>query len=304
MENIIIIGSGPAGYTAAIYAARAGLAPVIFSGEQIGGQLTTTTEVENFPGFPMGILGPELMLKMREQAERFGAKIIDKTVTAVDFCVSPKKVMVGDETFEAKAVIIATGASARRLGLANEQSLYGKGVSACATCDGFFFKGKNVVVVGGGDTAMEEANYLTKFASRVTIIHRRDEFRASAAMVEKAKQNPKIDFLMNSAVIDILGADVGKVVGINVQNLVTGKATELAVDGVFAAIGHEPNTKLFAGQLDLDAAGYLVVSDVVKTKIPGVFASGDVADHRYRQAIAAAGTGCMAALEADRFLDS
>jgi thioredoxin reductase (NADPH) len=302
MENLIIIGSGPAGYTAAIYAARSGHGPLMFAGEQVGGQLTTTTEVDNFPGFPDGIMGPELMERLRKQAEKFGTKIVEKNVTAVDLKSDPKKVTVDNETYEAKCVIIATGASARRLGLENEKKLYGKGVSACATCDGFFFKNKKVVVVGGGDAAMEEATFLTKYASSVVMINRSDVFRASEIMQEKAKANPKISFIMNSTVEDVLGVEAGKVTGVKLKNSQTGEVTEVATDGVFVAIGHVPNTKIFEGQLTLDKVGYIVPKNIVTTDLAGVFVAGDVADARYRQAASAAGTGCMAAIEAEKFL--
>ncbi len=301
MEKLIIIGSGPAGYTAAIYAARAELSPLVFSGEEVGGQLMTTTEVENFPGFPKGIMGPDLMAAMREQAEKFGAKIIDKKVTAVDLKSEPKKITVDGEAYEAKAVIIATGASARRLGLPEEKGYYGKGVSACATCDGFFYKGKKVVVVGGGDAAMEEATFLTKFATEVTVIVRDQALNASKIMQERAKANPKIKFVFNSSVVKITGE--GKVAAVLLKNNASGEETEMPTDGVFAAIGHEPNTKMFAGQLPVEK-GYLVSENFVRTPLPGVFTAGDVADRRYRQAITAAGTGCMAAIEAEKYLST
>jgi thioredoxin reductase (NADPH) len=299
MEKLIIIGSGPAGYTAAIYAARAELAPIMFAGDAIGGQLMTTTEVENFPGFPDGILGPDLMAAMRRQAEKFGAKIIEKSVTAVDLGSDPKKITVGGEVFEAKTVIIATGASARRLGLPGENKFYGKGLSACATCDGFFYKGKKVIVVGGGDAAMEEANFLTKFAAEVTILVRTEKIRASRIMQERAEANPKIKFIFNASVASYLGED--KITGARVKDNVTGKETDLPIDGIFTAIGHDPNTKIFEGQLPMEK-GYIVPEGFVRTPLPGVFAAGDVADWRYRQAVSAAGTGCMAALEAEKYL--
>ena len=299
MENLIIIGSGPAGYTAAIYAARAELSPLMFSGDEIGGQLITTTEVENFPGFPDGIMGPDLMAGMRKQAEKFGTRVVEKRVTAVDLKSTPKKVMVGDEVHEAKTVIIATGASARRLNLPDEKKYYGKGLSACATCDGFFYKGKKVIVVGGGDAAMEEAGFLTKFATDVTILVRTEKLRASKIMQECAEANPKIKFVFNASIVSYLGED--KITGARVKDNVTGAETELSAEGIFIAIGHDPNTKIFEGQITLEK-NYIKPVAFVGTDIPGVYACGDVADFRYRQAISAAGTGCMAALEAEKYL--
>lgn len=302
-RNLVIIGSGPAGWTAAIYASRADLSPVVFEGDEPGGQLMTTTEVENFPGFIDGVQGPELMRMMREQAKRFETEIISDFVTAVDFTKSPFLITAGEKTILAKSVIISTGAVARRLGLESEKQLYGKGVSACATCDGFFFKGKRVIVVGGGDSAMEEANFLTRFADKVTIVHRRDAFSASKIMQERTMNNPKISVIWNASVDDILGVDVGHVTGVRLKDTVTGELREVAIDGVFAAIGHEPNTKLFKDVLDLDERGYIkTVPGSTKTNILGVFAAGDVQDARYRQAITAAGSGCMAALDAQKFL--
>lgn len=300
-HNVIIIGSGPAGWTAAIYAARADLQPVLFEGGEPGGQLMTTTDVENYPGFPQGIQGPDLMAKFKEQALRFGTQLISDQVEAVDFSKRPFKVTSKGKIYEAETVIISTGATARRLGLENEKRLYGRGVSACATCDGFFFKGKRVMVVGGGDSAMEEANFLTRFADHVILAHRRDAFRASKIMQERTLKNPKIEIMWNTQVVDILGQD--SVTGVRLQDTVTQETRELSIDGVFAAIGHEPNTQLFKGVIDMDEKGYIkTVPGTAQTNIFGVFACGDVQDSKYRQAITAAGTGCMAALEAERFL--
>ena len=303
MRNVAIIGSGPAGLTAAIYAARANLSPLLIEGWQSGGQLTTTTEVENYPGFAKGVMGPELMKEMRAQAERFGTEFLTGDVTAVTLKKSPFSLTIdGEQTILARTIIIATGASAIQIGLPNEKRLTGHGVSTCATCDGFFFKGKELVIVGGGDSAMEEANFLTKFAAKVSIVHRRDKLRASKIMQERAMKNEKIAFVWNSVVEDILGNDV--VTGVRLKNVVTGKTMELACAGVFVAIGHRPNTALFAGQLDMDEKGYLRTTQGTATNIPGVFAAGDVQDSRYRQAITAAGTGCMAAIDAERFLET
>ena len=354
MENLIIIGSGPAGYTAAIYAARANLAPILFEGTEPGGQLMTTTDVENYPGFPKGITGPELMVIFKEQAERFGARIMGEIVTKVEFGnPSPQpspikgegangnspplvggvrgggfKVWANEKMYETRAVIIATGASAKRLGLENEKKLYGKGVSACATCDGFFFKDKTVVVVGGGDTAMEESTFLTKFAKKVYVVHRRDVLKASKIMQERAMKNPKIEFIWNTEVVDVLGADVGHVTGVvlspsppsppikggedlkNSSPLVGearrgGTSRTLPCDGLFAAIGHEPNTKIFSGQIELDQKGYVVTRPgTTMTSVEGVFAGGDCVDFKYRQAVTAAGTGCEAAIDAERWLEA
>ncbi len=303
LRNVIIIGSGPAGWTAAVYASRANLAPVLFSGIEPGGQLMTTTDVENFPGFPKGILGPELMQVFREQAARFGTEIIDSAVERVSLTGEEKTVWANGKEYKAKTVIIATGATAKRLGLESEKVLYGKGVSACATCDGFFFRDKEVIVVGGGDSAMEESLFLTRFAKSVTIVHRRDAFRASKIMQERVMAHPKIRVIWNSAVSEILGVETGHVTGARLKNMETGAETEMPIDGIFAAIGHEPNTALFREQLPLDAKGYIVTEGkTTATALPGVFVAGDVADARYRQAITAAGTGCMAALDAERFL--
>ncbi|PIE31487.1 MAG: thioredoxin-disulfide reductase [Ilumatobacter coccineus] len=308
-RQVIIIGSGPAGLTAAIYTARANLAPLVIEGEpsstsdQPGGQLMMTTEVENYPGFPDGITGPELMTNFRSQAERFGTEFLTAKVTKVDFSSHPHKVWVGDDEYEADAVIISTGAQALMLGLDNETRLMGRGVSACATCDGFFFRDREIAVVGGGDSAIEEATFLTRFASKVTIIHRRDEFRASQIMQERAFSNPKIEILWNHTVTDVLGDEM--VSGLEVTSTVDGSVSTLPVTGLFVAIGHRPNTDLFAGQLDMDDAGYLITgADSSTTKIDGVFACGDVQDHTYRQAITAAGSGCTAALDAERWLES
>lgn len=301
---VAIIGSGAAGYTAAVYAARANLTPVIIAGPQPGGQLTITTEVENFPGFEHGIQGPELMEVMRRQAERFGTRIVDALVTEVDLEAQPKRLTLDSgETWTADAVIVATGASARLLGIPSESHLMGYGVSACATCDGFFFGGKKIVVVGGGDTAMEEATFLTKFASEVTIVHRRDEFRASKIMQDRALNHPKVKVIWNKVVVEVLGTREGGVHGVLLEDTVTGERSEYATEGVFLAIGHVPNTKPFRGQLATDDDGYLVAEKgSTRTNVSGVFAAGDVADRTYRQAITAAGTGCMAALDAERWL--
>ena len=302
MHNVVIIGSGPAGLTAAIYTARANLSPLLIEGWQAGGQLTTTTEVENYPGFAKGIVGPELMKEMRAQAERFGTDFLTGDVSAVDFKNRPFTITIdSDQTIQTKTVIIATGASAVQIGLPNEKRLTGHGVSTCATCDGFFFRGKELIVVGGGDSAMEEANFLTRFASKVSVVHRRDKLRASKIMQDRAMKNEKISFIWNSVVEDILGSDV--VTGVRLKNTVTGKTSEVSCAGVFIAIGHRPNTALFAGQLDMDQKGYLITNNGTATSVPGVFAAGDVQDSKYRQAVTAAGTGCMAAIDAERFLE-
>jgi thioredoxin reductase (NADPH) len=307
-HRVIIIGSGPAGLTAALYSARANLSPIVFEGIQPGGQLTITTEVENFPGFPKGVLGPELMDLMREQAQHFGAQCLYKNITRVDLASRPFKLWSDNELFLADALIVATGASAKWLGIPSEKEFMGYGVSACATCDGFFFKSLEVVVVGGGDTAIEEATFLTKFASKVTIVHRRGQLRASKIMQEKAQKNPKIAFAWDSIIEEILGKEEnGKksVTGVKLKNVRTGALSVLKTDGVFMGIGHQPNTQLFDGQLEMDSVGYLVVKGKsTHTSVPGVFAAGDVADSVYRQAISAAGTGCMAAIDAERWLES
>jgi thioredoxin reductase (NADPH) len=300
MRDVIIIGSGPAGLTAALYTARANLKPLVIEGLQPGGQLTITSDVENFPGFPDGIQGPQLMDQMRSQAERFGSEHLYDMVTKVDFTARPFKVWVGEDLYEAKTVILSTGASARWLGLPSEQRLQGRGVSACATCDGFFFRDQDIAVVGGGDSALEEATFLTRFASKVTLIHRRDEFRGSQIMRERALANEKIDVAWNSVVDEILGED--GVTGLRLKDTKTGELRELPVTGVFMAIGHDPNTEIFKGAVETDAEGYIVVGKTTETNIPGVFAAGDVVDKRYRQAITAAGQGCAAALDAEKFL--
>ncbi len=302
VRNVIIIGSGPAGYTAAVYAARADLSPLVFEGSvTAGGALMNTTDVENFPGFPDGIMGPDLMDNFRKQAERFGAELVADDVVEVDLKQNPKVVKTATETYLAKTVIVATGSRYRELGLPNEKRLSGHGVSWCATCDGFFFRDKDIVVVGGGDTAMEEATFLSRFARSVTIVHRRDELRASKIMQDRAFANEKIRFVWDSEVTDILGDT--KVSGVKIRNLKTGEETELPVNGVFVAIGHDPRTELFKGQLDVDDEGYLLVdAPTTRTNVDGVFGAGDVVDHTYRQAITAAGTGCSASLDAERWL--
>ena len=300
--GVIILGSGPAGYTAALYAARSNLTVLVFQGYEPGGQLTQTSEVENYPGFENGILGPEMMEKFEHQARSFGAKMMAEQVLAVDFSQRPFRVTADSGEYKAQSIIIATGASAKWLGLPSEKRLQGRGVTACATCDGFFFRGQNVVVVGGGDTAMEEATFLTRYVNHVTLIHRRDTFRASKIMLERAYKNPKISFLLNAEVVEVLGNDA--VTGVRIRNVKTGEEKSLDVQGLFLAIGHQPNTALFKGIVDMDKTGYIVPIEHTMTNIPGVFAAGDVADHRYRQAVTAAGDGCRAAIDAERWLES
>ncbi len=300
--RVLIIGSGPAGLTAAVYAARADLSPVMVEGAQAGGQLMLTTDVENYPGFPDGILGPELMDRFRKQAERFGTDIVTADVTRVDFSARPFRAWVDEDRYEAASVIISTGASARWLGIQGEDRLRGYGVSSCATCDGFFFREKELVVVGGGDSAMEEATFLTKFASKVTIVHRREEFRASKIMANRALSHPKIEVVWNSQVEEVKGD--AAVTSVTLRNVETDEVTEYSTDGMFVAIGHDPNTELFEGQIDLDDNGYIRVDGFTRTSVDGVFAAGDVVDHVYRQAVTAAGNGCQAAIDAERWLEA
>jgi len=313
VRDVVILGSGPAGLTSAIYSARADLRPLVLEGEpssssdQPGGQLMLTTEVENFPGFAHGVLGPELMVSMRAQAERFGAEILTERASRVDLASTPIGIWIGDRdvpepTLKTKTLIIATGARSLMLGIENEARLLGYGVSTCATCDGFFFRGKQIVVVGGGDSALEEALFLTKFGDSVTVVHRRKELRASKIMQDRAFRNEKIAFRWDSVVVDVLGGE--RVTGLRIRDVNTGEETDTSADGVFVAIGHAPSTELFAGQIDTDEAGYLVTHDGTRTNVPGVFACGDVQDHVYRQAVTAAGSGCMAAIEAERYLSS
>ena len=303
-RNVIIIGSGPAGLTAAVYAGRANLQPLMIEGVEAGGQLMLTTEVENFPGFRNGILGPDLMGEMRAQAEKFGSEIIQGNVTSVDLCSQPIVVKTSEGEFRTRTLIIATGASARLLGLPSERTLMGHGVSTCATCDGYFFRGREIAVVGGGDSAMEEANFLTRFASKVTLVHRRDTLRASKIMQDKARSNPKIAWMLGHEVEEIKDTGKGEVTAMVVRSNTTGAKTEIPLHGVFVAIGHTPNTSLFRGQIELDRNGYIVTHDGAKTSVAGVFACGDVQDHIYRQAITAAGSGCMAALDAEHHLEN
>jgi thioredoxin reductase (NADPH) len=300
--GVIIIGSGPAGYTSAIYAARSNLSVLMLQGYQAGGQLMLTSEVENYPGFETGILGPDMMEKFEQQARRFGAEIIPEDVIAVDFKQRPFVVKTDTGEYRSRAIIIATGANAKWLGLPSEKRLQGRGVTACAMCDGFFFKNKDVVVIGGGDTAMEEAIFLTRYVDHVTIIHRRDTFRASKIMQDRARKNPKISLLMDSEVTEVLGED--SVTGVHVRNVKTNEESTLDVEGVFLAIGHQPNTELFKGAIEMDQAGYIIPTEYTMTNIPGVFAAGDVTDHRYRQAVTAAGDGCRAAIDLERWLEN
>jgi thioredoxin reductase (NADPH) len=304
VRDVIIIGGGPAGFTAALYTARANLHPLVIEGFNWGGQLMITSDVENYPGYADGVLGPAMMADFRRQAERFGAEFLTDDVTRVDFSERPFRVYVGDDEYRAKTVIVATGASARQIGIPSEQTLQGRGVSYCATCDGAFFRDKVVVVVGGGDSAMEEATFLTRFASKIYLVHRRDEFRASPIMVDRAHENEKIEFVLNAVVDEVLGTDDGRVTGIRLRDTVSGETSELFADGLFVAIGHDPNTALFLDWLDHDEQGYLAPEPgSTRTNIPGVFAAGDVQDHVYRQAVTAAGSGTMAALDAQRFLE-
>ena len=302
-RKVIILGSGPAGLTAALYAGRANLAPLLVEGLEAGGQLMLTTMVENWPGFADGIMGPDLMAEMRAQAEKFGATLVQNQVTAVELCSQPIKVRTEDTQYEGKTLIIATGASARLLGLPSERQLMGHGVSTCATCDGYFFRGQEIAVVGGGDTAMEEAIYLTRFATKVMVVHRRDVLRASRIMQDKARANPKIEWRLNSEIDEILDTGRNEVTSMVLRDVNTGARSVVPVSGVFVAIGHTPNTSLFKGQLEMDANGYLMTHDGAKTSVPGVFACGDVQDHIYRQAITAAGSGCMAAIDAEKYLE-
>jgi thioredoxin reductase (NADPH) len=302
MHNVVIIGSGCAGLTAAIYASRANLSPLVLDGHEPGGQLSLTTHVENFPGFPDGIMGPELIENMRKQAQKFGTEFKAGVITEVDLTERPFKIIAGKDAYEAQALIVAAGASARLLGLPNERELIGHGVSTCATCDGYFFRGKPIAVVGGGDSAMEEANFLSRYASRVYLIHRRSEFRASKIMIDRARANEKVEFVTPAIVEDILAPN-GLVEGVRLRNPDSSEHREIALDGVFVAIGHDPNTTAYKGKLDMDANGYLIPTHGSLTRIPGVFVAGDVQDHRYRQAVTAAGSGCMAALDAEKFLE-
>ena len=302
IHDVIIVGSGPAGYTAAIYSARAELKPLVFEGSQFGGALMTTTDVENFPGFAEGMMGPDLMMQMREQAERFGADLRMEDVTALELTGDIKTVRVGDEEYKARAVILAMGAAARYLGIPGEQEYLGRGVSSCATCDGFFFRDKPIVVVGGGDSAMEEATFLTKFGSSVTIVHRREEFRASKIMLERARENEKITFVLNTAVDEVVAGENGSVEKLKLRNTETGETSELETSAMFVAIGHDPRSELVRDQVEVDSDGYVLTGQTTAASLPGVFACGDLVDHRYRQAITAAGSGCAASIDAERWL--
>jgi thioredoxin reductase (NADPH) len=304
MRNVVIVGSGPAGYTAAIYSARANLNPLLIEGLEVGGQLSLTTLVENFPGFPEGVLGPTLMEDMKKQAGKFGTDFLPATVTKVDLSQTPFRLFTDDEEIQTRTLIIASGASARLLGLQSEKKLIGYGVSTCATCDGYFFRAKEIIVVGGGDSAIEEATFLTKYASKVTIIHRRDQLRASKIMQDRAFKNPKIDFVWNTTVEDVYDTTAKTVKGVKLRNLKNNEITDFKCDGVFVAIGHTPNTQVFKGLLEMDDNGYILTHEGTKTSVPGVFAAGDVQDHVYRQAISAAGSGCMAGMDAEKYLES
>jgi thioredoxin reductase (NADPH) len=304
MRNVVIVGSGCAGNTAAVYAARANLSPLVVCGHEPGGQLSITTLVENFPGFPEGIDGPVLVENIKRQAEKFGAEFVTGSVVEADLSKRPFRIKVEDEWIETRVLIVASGASARWLGLPSEQALIGHGVSSCATCDGFFFRNKKIMVIGGGDSAMEEANFLTRFGEEVTVVHRRDQFRASKIMIERAQHNPKIKFILNAVVEDVFDVEKHTVTGVRLRDVKSGRVWEQPVDGFFVAIGHIPNTAVFKGQLELDADGYIITKGGARTNIPGVFHAGDVQDRTYRQAITAAGAGCMAAIEAERFLEA
>jgi thioredoxin reductase (NADPH) len=303
IHNVAIIGSGPAGLTAAIYTARALLKPVVFLGREDGGQLMITSEVENIPGFPDGVQGPQYIQLLKQQSEKFGTQLLSEHVVDIDFSNRPFLLKTDDHTYQAKSIIIATGATARMLGIPSEKALMGMGVSACATCDGFFFKDKEIMVVGGGDSAMEEATFLTRFAKKVTVIHRREEFRASKIMVKRAQDNPKIDFLLNKVVIEVLGVEDKKIKGVKLQDTKTNETSEVSTEGLFIAIGHTPNTEIFKNKIDMDSKGYIIHREHTATNIEGVFAAGDIVDSRYRQAITAAGSGCQAAIDAERFLE-
>lgn len=304
VRNVIIIGTGPSGYTAAIYTARANLKPLVFAGPQPGGQLTLTTHVENFPGFPEGVLGPELMESMRAQSERFGTEFIHDAVTRVDFSKRPFEIFVGGQKYLSQTVIISSGASAKLLGLESERKLIGRGVSTCATCDGAFFRNQEVIVAGGGDTAMEDSNFITKFASKVYLVHRRDKLRASKIMQERAFKNPKINFIWDSTITKVHDVEKNTVTGVTLQNLKTGAMTEMPISGVFVAIGHQPNTEFLAGQIETDEVGYIKLKQRTMTSVEGVFAAGDVVDHYYRQAVTAAGMGCQAAMDVEKYLEA